>query len=254
MLRKEEILMSQYEEFAYIYDELINSDIDYKKWADKILEICEKLNLERNDYLDLACGTGNMTLELSRYFKNTWAVDLSSQMLTKAEEKLRALKIKAKFICQDISKLNLNRKFDLITCCLDSTNYIIEENDLNAYFNSVYNHLKNNGIFIFDINSYYKLINILGNNTFTFDNDNVVYIWDNFTENDIVQMNLIFFIKEDNLYKRFDEEHIEKAYTTNYLDNLLKNIGFKIVEKLNNYENLPIDDECERIVYVLKKN
>jgi hypothetical protein len=67
-------------------------------------------------------------------------------------------------------------------------------------------------------------------------------------------MNLIFFIKEDNLYKRFDEEHIEKAYTTNYLDNLLKNIGFKIVEKLNNYENLPIDDECERIVYVLKKN
>lgn len=154
--------MSQYEEFAYIYDELINSDIDYKKWADKILEICEKLNLERNDYLDLACGTGNMTLELSRYFKNTWAVDLSSQMLTKAEEKLRALKIKAKFICQDISKLNLNRKFDLITCCLDSTNYIIEENDLNAYFNSVYNHLKNNGIFIFDINSYYKLINILG--------------------------------------------------------------------------------------------
>lgn len=245
--------MSQYEEFAYIYDELINSDIDYKKWADKILEICEKLNLERNDYLDLACGTGNMTLELSRYFKNTWAVDLSSQMLTKAEEKLRALKIKAKFICQDISKLNLNRKFDLITCCLDSTNYIIEENDLNAYFNSVYNHLKNNGIFIFDINSYYKLINILGNNTFTFDNDNVVYIWDNFTENDIVQMNLIFFIKEDNLYKRFDEEHIEKAYTTNYLDNLLKNIGFKIVEKLNNYENLPIDDECERIVYVLKK-
>ncbi|WP_078682368.1 MULTISPECIES: class I SAM-dependent DNA methyltransferase [Clostridium] len=246
--------MSQYEEFAYIYDELINSDIDYKKWADKILEICEKLNLERNDYLDLACGTGNMTLELSRYFKNTWAVDLSSQMLTKAEEKLRALKIKAKFICQDISKLNLNRKFDLITCCLDSTNYIIEENDLNAYFNSVYNHLKNNGIFIFDINSYYKLINILGNNTFTFDNDNVVYIWDNFTENDIVQMNLIFFIKEDNLYKRFDEEHIEKAYTTNYLDNLLKNIGFKIVEKLNNYENLPIDDECERIVYVLKKN
>jgi len=254
VLRKEEILMSQYEEFAYIYDELINSDIDYKKWADKILEVCEKLNLERNDYLDLACGTGNMTLELSRYFKNTWAVDLSSQMLTKAEEKLRALKIKAKFICQDISKLNLNRKFDLITCCLDSTNYIIEENDLNAYFNSVYNHLKNNGIFIFDINSYYKLINILGNNTFTFDNDNVVYIWDNFTENDIVQMNLIFFIKEDNLYKRFDEEHIEKAYTTNYLDNLLKNIGFKIIEKLNNYENLPIDDECERIVYVLKKN
>jgi SAM-dependent methyltransferase len=65
----------------------------------------------------------------------------------------------------------LNHKFDLITCILDSTNYILSEEDLENYFKSVYKHLKDNGLFIFDINSYYKLTEILGNNTYNFDNE-----------------------------------------------------------------------------------
>lgn len=246
--------MSQYKEFAHIYDELINSDIDYKEWADKILEICLKMNLNKSDYLDLACGTGNMTVELAKYFKNNWAVDLSSQMLTEAEEKLRELKIKANLVCQDISSLKLNHEFDLITCCLDSTNYILEDKKLKDYFTSVYYHLKKDGVFIFDVNSYYKLTNILGNNTFTFDNDDVVYIWDNFIENDIVQMMLTFFVKDGEVYKRFDEEHKERAYTTDYLDRLLKNVGFEIIEKLNNYDDTNIGYDCERIAYVLRRS
>lgn len=245
--------MSQYKDFAFIYDELINGDINYGAWANKILDICSSLSIEKKDYLDLACGTGNMTIEIAKHFRNTWAVDISSQMLTEAESKFRALNMKARFVCQDISNLQLNHKFDLITCCLDSTNYILEEGDLENYLNSVYNHLKENGVFIFDINSYYKLTHILGNNIFTFDNDDVVYIWENFLKDDIVQMNLTFFVKNGDLYRRFDEEHCERAYKEHYLDALIGRTGFKIIDKLNNYASSDIDDTCERIVYVLRK-
>jgi ubiquinone/menaquinone biosynthesis C-methylase UbiE len=246
--------MNQYKDFAAIYDELINKDIDYSTWANKILEICSTLNVEKRDYLDLACGTGNMTKELAGHFRSTWAVDMSSQMLTEAETKLRASNIKAKFVCQDICSLKLNSKFDLVTCCLDSTNYILDEEDLKSYLEGVYNHLKDNGLFIFDINSYNKLTNILGNNTFTFDNEDVVYIWENFLEDDIVQMDLTFFVQEGSSYRRFDEEHCERAYKEDFLDKVLSKIGFKIIEKLNNYESLPVDNSCERIAYVLKRN
>lgn len=245
--------MNQYNDFAAIYDELINGDIDYDTWADTIIEICRSQNLEMRDYLDLACGTGNMTEKLAKHFKSTWAVDISSQMLTEAENKLRASNIKAKFVCQDISSLKLNSKFDLITCCLDSTNYILEEEDLESYFKGVFIHMKDNGLFIFDINSYYKLTNILGNNTFTFDNDEVVYIWENYLEEDNVQMNLTFFVKESECYRRFDEEHCERAYREEYLEKLLSKIGFRIINKLNNYMSGNIEHDSERIVYVLEK-
>jgi ubiquinone/menaquinone biosynthesis C-methylase UbiE len=246
--------MNQYKDFAAIYDELINIDIDYDAWANKILDICSTLNVEKRDYLDLACGTGNMTKELARHFKSTWAVDMSSQMLTEAETKLRASNIKAKFICQDICNLKLNNKFDLVTCCLDSTNYILEEEQLEGYLKGVYSHLKDNGVFIFDINSYNKLTNILGNNTFTFDSEDVVYIWENYLEDDVVQMNLIFFVQEGSSYRRFDEEHCERAYKEDFLEKVLSKIGFRIIQKLNNYEALPVDSNCERIVYIVEKN
>ncbi|MCM0650619.1 class I SAM-dependent methyltransferase [Clostridium swellfunianum] len=246
--------MDQYKDFAAIYDKLINRDIDYNVWADKIVNLCSGQNIEMRDYLDLACGTGNMTEILAKHFRTTWAVDMSSQMLTEAETKLRASNIKAKFVCQDISGLKLNNKFDLITCCLDSTNYILDNEDLKNYFENVYNHLKDNGLFVFDINTYYKLTAILGNNTFTYDNEDVVYIWDNFLEEDVVQMNLTFFVKEGSVYRRFDEEHCERAYKEEFLDRILHKIGFKIVCKLDNYVNLSILEDSERIAYVLRKN
>lgn len=245
--------MNRYKDFAKIYDELINTDIDYKRWANVIIELTKELNVNFEDYLDIACGTGNLTKELSCNFKNTWAVDLSMEMLTEAEAKLRAECKKAKFICQDITSLQLNRKFDLITCCLDSTNYIIDEEQLELYFSGVYKHLKENGVFIFDINSYYKLTQVLGDNIFTYNSDDVVYVWENSFEDDIVNMYLTFFIKQDELYKRFDEEHEERAYKEETIEYYLKKVGFSVIKRLDNYEYKDVKENTERIVYVLKK-
>lgn len=245
--------MECYKELAQIYDELIYQDIDYKTWAEIILNECSVNGIQKNDYLDLACGTGNFTVEICKAFKHTWAVDLSSDMLTRAEEKMRKEGLKAKFVCQDICELELNHKFDLITCCLDSTNYILEEKKLESYFEGVFKLLKDDGVFVFDVNSYYKLTEVLGNNTFTYDEEEVVYIWDNYLENDIIDMYLTFFIKEGQVYKRFNEMHSERAYTEEYIEKFLNECGFTVVKKMNNYTNDSIEEDTERIVYMVKK-
>ncbi|SQC00547.1 S-adenosylmethionine-dependent methyltransferase [Clostridium tetanomorphum] len=64
------------------------------------MDLCNKYNIEQKDYVDLGCGTGNITELVGKYFSSVWAVDLSNDMLTKAEEKLRVKGIKGKFICQ----------------------------------------------------------------------------------------------------------------------------------------------------------
>ncbi|OVE67153.1 SAM-dependent methyltransferase [Clostridium diolis] len=243
-----------YKEFANIYDELIYEDINYDKVADKIINICRKNKLKFEDYLDLACGTGNVSINVAKYFKTVYAVDLSDDMLNVAFDKFKKNKIKAKVICQDMCELSLNKRFDLITSVLDSTNYITEHEDLLDYFSSVYEHLKENGIFIFDINSYYKLSTVLGNNIYTYSSEEIFYTWENSFEDDVLNMFLTFFVKTENeLYKKFEEEHFERAYKESYIEDILKKCNFRIINKFSGYSDEEVNENSERILYIVSK-
>lgn len=242
-----------YGDFAEIYDELIYEDIDYDSMCSRVIEICKEENITFNNYLDIACGTGNVTLRLAKNFKESFAVDLSEDMLREAFEKLKKEKVKCKILCQDMSELSLNRKFNLITSVLDSSNYIIEEDKFTNYLKGVKDHLDDNGVFVFDINSYYKLSNILGNNIYTYSEEDVFYTWENVFENEILSMYLTFFVKRGELYERFEEEHLERAYTEEFIEEKLNEVGFNIIGKFDGYTNLSVSDNTERIVYVVKK-
>jgi len=242
-----------YGEFAKIYDDLINEDIDYEDMCSRIIEICKKEDISFDNYLDIACGTGNVTAKLAKKFKESFAVDLSDDMLREAFNKLKKEKIKCQLVCQDMSELSLNRKFDLITSVLDSTNYIIEESNFLKYLMRVKDHLKDNGIFIFDVNSYYKLSEILGNNIYTYSEEEVFYTWENTFENDILNMFLTFFVKKGELYERFEEEHLERAYTEEFIENKLKELDLKIIGKFDGYSKKSVENLTERIMYVVKK-
>ena len=242
-----------YGEFAKIYDELINEDINYDEMVKRILDICNLHNLELNDYLDIACGTGNITIRIAKYFKNIYGVDLSEDMLREAFDKFKKEKIKGKIICQDMTELSLNREFDLITSVLDSTNYITDINGLQEYFKGVYNHLKSNGLFIFDVNSYYKLSEILGNNIYTYSEEEVFYTWENVFEEALLSMFLTFFVKKGELYERFEEEHLERAYTEEQLEKELEKANLEVIAKFDGYTENYVQANTERIVYVVKK-
>lgn len=245
--------MNSYKKFAQIYDKLIYEDIDYDAIVNKIFDLSHKYNIKSEYYLDLACGTGNVASRIGKKFKNIFLVDLSTEMLMEAEEKLRAERIKGRFLCQDMTELELNRKFDLITCVLDSTNYILKEEDLLKYFQRVSRHLSENGLFVFDINSYMKISEVLGNNIFTYNSEDVFYSWENIFENEVVEMNLTFFIKEGSLYERFDETHHERAYTEEIIETFLEKAGLSVAEKLDNYSENSVSENSERIVYVIRK-
>ena len=239
---------------AKVYDELIYEDVNYENIAEYALSKCDKYNINKEMYLDLACGTGNVGVHVGKSFKENYFVDLSQDMLIEADKKLREHRVRGKIVCQDMCELGLNRKFDLITCGLDSTNYIIEEKKLKSYFKGVSQHLRENGIFIFDVNTEYKIKEVLGNNSFNYNEDDVVYIWENVLQDDVVTMELTFFVKKGQVYERFDETHIERAYSESYLESCIKEAGMKVEKKLNCYEDKLIDDKTERITFVIRKD
>ena len=106
---------------------------------------------------------------------------------------------------------------------------------------------------IFDVNSYYKLSEILGNNIYTYSEEDVFYTWENVFEDDLLSMFLTFFVKKGELYERFEEEHLERAYKESQLESILEELDFKLINKFDGYSNDNVQANSERIVYVVKK-
>ena len=127
----------------------------------------------------------------------------------------------------------LNKKFDVVLSICDSINYITEYEELIRVFDNAYRHLDENGIFVFDVNSVYKLKEIIGNNTFVEDNEEVFYVWENEFDdsNNTCEFYITFFIKDNGAYRRFDEQHFERAYTIEQIVYALKKVGFSQIEE-----------------------
>ena len=246
--------MEMYDNFAYLYDELMN-DFDYEKWFEYIKEIFHKYNKKPVEILEMACGTGSLSYYIGKEGYKLTCFDLSEEMLSIAYEKLKRLK-NVKILRQDMTSFTINKKFDSVISICDSINYILDKGDLLKTFTNVYNHLNDDGIFIFDINSYYKLKEVIGNNIFVEDRDNIYYTWQNNYDDkeDICEFYLTFFYSEDGEnFIRFDEKHLEKAYKTEEIITLLKEAGFANVEAYDGFTFDIPGKKSERINYVARK-
>lgn len=246
--------MWQYEEFSSIYDILMN-DVDYESWAKYIINLFKKSDVFPKTILDIACGTGNITIPMSKAGYNMYGIDISDSMLSIAENKARLNRQNIKFIKQDMIDLKLDNTFDAIVCACDGINYILKEEDLNKTFNGLYKILKCGGIFIFDISSFYKLKYILNNNTFFEEKQGICYCWENeFDENtSITTMRLNFFIPKDELYYRFEEVHQQRAYKTKTIIDKLQESGFEDIKVYDEFSLSKPRDLSERIFFVAKR-
>ncbi len=246
--------MKTYGDFANIYDSLMR-DFDYEKWFHYIEEIYKKYEKTPKTLLEMACGTGNLSYHLGRANYKLTCFDLSQEMLTEAYKKLRTFK-NVRILNQDMVDFKLSSTFDSVLAVCDSINYITEEGDLARAFKNVWNHLEENGIFIFDINSRYKLKNIIGNNNFIEESEGIFYTWQNFYEEDtnINNFYLSFFQTEDGeTYKRFDEDHRQRAYSLDEILEALKEAGFTRIDYYEAFGFEEIKENTERINFVAIK-
>ncbi len=242
--------MENYSVFASVYDILMR-DVPYNKWVDNMESIWHKFQQKPKLVLDLACGTGTITNILANKGYDMIGIDLSYDMLMEANLKKESNIL---FLNQDMTQFELFGTVDSIICLCDSINYILEEKELLKVFKLANNYLNPKGLFIFDINTEYKFKNILSNNTFGGNYDDVSYIWENFydEENKINEYLTSFFIldEETDLYEKFEEEHKEKAYSIETLKNIIKKSGLKLMGVYD--ENLfeAPKDNSQRLYFV----
>lgn len=235
-----------YKEFAYIYDKL-TFDIDYEDYSEVIKKELKKLDIKPESILELGIGSGNMTKYFYNASINYTGVDLSKEMLKICADKFPNISIINKDLCQ----LELTKNYDFIFSTLDTINYILGSEKLQNLFSNINENCT--GVFMFDVNTPYKLIEVMGNNHFVYEYEDIFYTWVNqyYEEDYLIDFYIDFFVKnQDNSYQRIRETQTEKVYSLDTLRFMLYNSGFNTVKIIDFDTGKTLNNCTQRALFI----
>lgn len=219
--------MSAYEALAASYDRLTD-DVAYGEVLDFLELLLRERDKRPESVLDLACGTGSLSILLARRGYRVLGADLSEDMLSVAYSKAMELEEnRPYFIHQSMQKLRLPYQVDCVVCCLDSLNYLTNPADCREAIRRVWQALAPGGVFLFDVNTPEKL-RAMDGQVFLDEDDDVYCVWrGSFSEEErICAYGMDLFQRVGPLWQRSSEEHLEYAYTPEELRGFLEEAGF----------------------------
>lgn len=247
--------MDTYTSFARVYDTFMDN-IPYKEWAEYVDKLLKSYGVSEGLVLDLGCGTGSFTEEMASKGYDMIGVDNAEDMLQIALEKKTKSTQDILYLLQDMREFELYGTVRAVVSVCDSMNYIIEDSDLLKVFQLVNNYLDPGGVFIFDMNTIHKYRDIEGECTIAENREDCSFIWDNYYEEEeqINEYALTLFVKEEqDLYRKYEEIHYQKAYEIERVKELIERSGLEFVTVLDAFTTKAPEEDSERIYFVARE-
>lgn len=137
--------------YAKYYD-LLYKDKDYFGESEYVNRLIEKFRPSSKRILDLGCGTGRHDIIFAENGYDVTGVEMAEAMIEKANYNLSKKKshLNVEFVKSDIRNMRLSGKYDVIISLFHVISYQTTNRDLRMAFTTVKEHLKEDGIFIFD--------------------------------------------------------------------------------------------------------
>lgn len=246
--------MEAYTDFAYVYDTLMDNT-PYEQWCERIMDILRRHGIDKELVLDLGCGTGTLTELLAKKGYDMIGVDYSQEMLARAMEKREESGLQILYLLQDMREFELYGTVKAVVSVCDSLNYLLEEEEVIETFRLVNNYLDPKGLFIFDFNTVYKYKEVIGDTTIAENREDCSFIWENYyhEEDEINEYEVTFFVKEGDLYRRFEETHYQRGYTPGQMKNFLTKAGLEFVAMTDSDTGGEVTLESERVYMIARE-
>lgn len=251
--------MSSYDVFSQFYDKLTDN-VNYKKRAEFFRTLLVRYGVRDNaTILDMGCGTGKFTCELAKMGYDMIGTDISPEMLCEARENMYTNDVSMLLLCQGMEELDLFGTVDCAVSTLDSINHLDSAEGVRKAFYNAGLFMNPEGMFIFDINTVYKHREVLGNNTFVYDTDEVYCVWQNtLNDDDSVDISLDFFECDGDSYYRSSQEFSERAYPIEDIKKWLEEAQFEVLDIFDDISGEPLKNDSQRAViaarYTGKRN
>ena len=141
--------MPAYAEFAAFYDQIMG---DRSAEVERVRNYIKRYHPSARSLLELGCGTGAMLAGLAADLAVT-GVDRSPEMLAMAARR----SLPAGLVQADMTAFSLGVRFDVVICVFDTLNHLVRFESWCEMFERVHEHLANNGLFFFDVNTVGRL-------------------------------------------------------------------------------------------------
>ena len=239
-----------YEAFAGYYD-FLTENIDYRGLAEYYDGLNRKFGGRKGIMLDLACGTGSLSVILKEMGYDVIGTDISEEMLSIAVSKEHE---GIEYLCQDMRCLDLFGTIDGTICSLDSINHLETAEDVQQTFDRVCLFSNPGALFMFDVNTLFKHEQVLGDNTFVYDDERVYCVWQNeYLGEGKTGIYLDFFEGRKGVYHRYSDDFTETAYPREQIEEMLIKAGFEVLACYEYPTLLPPKEESEKLTFIAKK-
>lgn len=238
--------------WAAIYDYFMDEEI-YDRWRRFVRRT---LPTSKKTLLDLACGTGELTFRFLEEGYTVSGLDISSDMLSLCYNKQLERNTFFPLIEADMRDLKELDTYDIVTCSLDAICYFTEKEDVQRTFYEVSHHLNEEGFFLFDVHSLYKMREIFPGYQFHGEKDKDFFMWTAYEgerSGEIEHHFDLFEHKTADNYKREQDVIIERSFSIEEYIEMLKESGFINIQAFGNYDLTPVQETSERIFFVCEK-
>lgn len=244
-----------YEGFANVYDHMMNH-IPYEEWFENLRNYLETHGVTGGTICELGCGTGTMTELFAGAGYQMIGVDKSADMLALAQNKKEETGLDILYLEQEMEHLTLAEPVEAVISVCDSMNYLLQEEAMIDTFSQVKKYLKPEGYFIFDLKTAFCFRNVIGNQTWAEQDEDISYIWENYfyEDQEINEYMLTIFKRKpgSELFERIEEAHYQRVYSIAKLEELLQRSGLVMVDCFDDSLQARPSGNSERIYVVAK--
>lgn len=246
----------EYDNYAAVYDR--SGQMRFSVLMDLYLRDIVRAHAQTGRrMLDLGCGTGTLALLMAERGWSVVGIDRSPAMLAAAERKRLMEKElpNVRFERGDLRVPYFGSGFDLVTCCYDTLNYLLEAAELAAAFAGVYHALAPGGLFCFDLatdtflRGYWQRVELE-------EHTGYAQVMQSCYDQASGRSTLVLtgFIAEGRgCFRRFREVHVARAYPVATVQELLIQAGFVVEGVFDCFTLLPTHEASLREMFVARK-
>lgn len=237
--------MAQYDAFAPFYD-AVNGEPE--QLISLILDAIARFRPDARSVLELGCGTGAVLAGLGSDLSLT-GIDLSAPMLSYACRRCPD----ARLIRDDIRHFDLAETFDVVICVFDTLNHVTTFEGWESVFSRVAAHLRDGGLFIFDLNPVGRLRDLGDMAPWVYDFDGHTLVMDvDFSEEPLASWDIHIFerVGEEG-FRLHHETIVELAVALDRVRGALSS-AFEILEESDG-EGSPASDNSTRAFFVTRR-
>jgi len=240
-----------YQRYASVYDQSGQRSFSLRM-VPYLETVLARHGASGNRLIDVACGTGTLACAMAAKGWDVVGVDGSAAMLAHARAKAEEQGISVRWIQQDMRHLDLDSRASFVTCLYDSLNYMLTGDDLLHAFRSAYRCLDPDGWYLFDMNTAYCFESLWDGDAYVHDSsDLTVLISGAYDERkQRVHARVTWFERQDDLWAKGSEEHVEQAYPPEQVATHLQDVGFMIEGCYDCFTLREPDEESVRIFWV----